>query len=64
MELTELKNIASATIEWLYEVGIHNVEDLRQLGAITAYVRLKQAFPKAVSLNALYGLEGALTNSD
>lgn len=64
MELMELKNIGSATIEWLHEVGIHTVEDLQQIGAITAYMRLKQAFPKAVSLNALYGLEGALTNSD
>lgn len=64
MELSTLKNIGPATIEWLHEVGIHSVEDLQSLGAVGAYIRLKQAFPKAVSLNALWGLEAALTNTD
>ena len=64
MELSTLKNIGSATIEWLHEVSIYTVEDLQQLGVVTAYVRLKRAFPKAVSLNALWGLEAALTHID
>lgn len=64
MELSTLKNIGPATIEWLHEVGIHSFEDLQSLGSVGAYVRLKKAFPKAVSLNALWGLEAALTDAD
>ena len=64
MELNTLKNIGPATIEWLHEVGIQTVEELQQLGAIETYIRLKRAFPKAVSLNALWGLEAALTDTD
>jgi DNA transformation protein len=41
-------------------VGIQTVEDLEALGAAAAYVRLKAAYPHKVSLNALWGLQGAL----
>lgn len=45
---------------WLQDVGIETVEDLEALGAVEAYIRLKTAFPDKVTLNALWGLQGAL----
>ncbi|MCP5143286.1 MAG: TfoX/Sxy family DNA transformation protein [Gammaproteobacteria bacterium] len=40
--------------------GITTVSQLRQLGAVEAYVRTKAVAP-AVSLNLLWGLEAAIT---
>jgi len=58
--LKTLKNVGPKTIGWMQDVGIHTVEDLEALGAAAAYIRLKNAFPHKVSLNALWGLQGAL----
>lgn len=59
-DLIELQNIGPASVRQLREVGIADAADLRKLGAIAAYRRLKHAFPREVSLNMLYALEGAL----
>ena len=40
--------------------GITTVSQLRQLGAVEAYVRTKSVAP-SVSLNLLWGLEAAIT---
>lgn len=45
---------------WLNEVGVETEGDLRRIGAIEAYRRLKHSDPKRVSLNALWGLHAAL----
>lgn len=59
-DLIELKNIGPASVRQLREVGVADAAALRKLGAIAAYRRLKHAFPREVSLNMLYALEGAL----
>ena len=59
--LRSLKNVGPTTIGWMESVGIQTVEDLEALGAAAAYVRMKAAYPHKVSLNALWGLQGALT---
>jgi DNA transformation protein len=59
-DLIELKNIGPASVRQLRAVGIADAAALRKLGAIAAYRRLKHAFPREVSLNMLYALEGAL----
>ncbi|MGD9740236.1 MAG: TfoX/Sxy family protein [Bauldia sp.] len=46
---------------WLREVGVETEADLRSLGAVAAYRRLKHWDPKRVSLNMLYGLHAALS---
>jgi DNA transformation protein len=61
-ELLTIRNIGPKTISWLHAVGIHTQADLEDLGAVEAYKRLKTAFPDKVSLNALYGLQGAILN--
>jgi DNA transformation protein len=44
----------------LTAAGIHNVAQLRKLGAVAAYVAVKHRTSSA-SLNLLWALEGALT---
>lgn len=51
-------------MERLREVGISGIDDLRALGSLNAYLRLKFRFPTFTSLNALYALEGALLDCD
>lgn len=45
---------------WLAEVGCHTLDDVRAVGAVSAYARAKAAFPREVSLNLLWALYGAL----
>lgn len=59
-DLTNLKNIGPASARQLREVGIDNAAALRKIGALSAYRRLKHAFPRQVTLVMLYALEGAL----
>ena len=55
-----LPGIGSVTGGWLEEVGIRTAGELRALGSVEAYRRLKFLLPRRVNLNALYALEGAL----
>ncbi len=59
-DLTTLKNIGPASVRQLRDVGIESAAELRKIGALDAYRRLKHAFPRHVSLLMLYALEGAL----
>jgi DNA transformation protein len=63
-KLSSLRNIGKTSEDRLKEVGIHTVDDLRQVGVIEAYRRLKAAFPDFVSLNALYAMEAGLIDID
>jgi DNA transformation protein len=53
--------IGPVTEQRLVDVGVIDLAALRELGAAQAYRRLKFRFGKAVTLNALYGLEAVLT---
>jgi|SRR5215213_4716533 DNA transformation protein len=55
-----LPGIGPVTQGWLREIGIHTVGELRSMGSVEAYRRLKFMLPRRVSLNALYALEAAL----
>lgn len=63
-DVASLRNVGKVTAQWLHEVGIHSAKTLRELGPVEAYKRLKAAYPKQVSLIALYGLEAALLDID
>ncbi len=56
----KLRNIGPKTMARLAAIDIHDLADLRRLGALAAYRRLKFRFPRDASLNALYALEAAL----
>jgi DNA transformation protein len=55
-----LPGLGPTTASWLKEVAIMNEADLKALGAVAAYLRLKRWNPVLVNLNALWALHGAL----
>lgn len=61
-ELIQLKNLGIATVNILNAIGIHNHEDLKNMGPAEAYVRIKQRGIH-VSKVMLYALQGALDDT-
>ena len=59
-EIAALPNLGPKSQAMLASVGITTLAELRALGAIPAYVRVKASGDNA-SLNLLWALEGALT---
>ena len=55
----KLRNIGPKSAAWLRQVGLRTEDDLRAIGALEAFMRVKRAGFKP-SLNLLYALEGAL----
>ena len=58
-----LPGIGPETLHWLDEAGIPRVGDLRTLGSVEAYRRLKFLGPSRVTVNALCALKAALRDS-
>ncbi len=58
-ELQHLKNLGKTSAQWLHAVGIHSANDLRRLGAVSAY-RAVRARGFRASKVLLYAIEGAL----
>ncbi|BCO25491.1 hypothetical protein MIZ03_0352 [Rhodoferax lithotrophicus] len=58
--VAELPNLGPRSQQMLQAAGINTVAQLRKLGAVAAYARVKRVTP-AASLNLLWALEGALT---
>jgi hypothetical protein len=56
-----LPNLSSVSTQWLAAVGIHTLDDLREVGVITAY-NLVTAHGHNTSLDLLWSLQGALTD--
>lgn len=52
--------IGPVTQSRLEDAGIRTIGDLRSMGSVEVYRRLKFMLPRQVSLNALYALEAAL----
>lgn len=63
-KLTDKPGIGPTTAEWLNEIGLNTFEEIQALGAVETYKHLKRAFPKFVTLNALWGLEAVLNDMD
>ena len=62
MKLRDLKGLGLKSEQCLVEVGISTVEDLRALGAVRAFIKLKNECNTKPSLNFLYALVGAHEN--
>ena len=60
--LTAPRNIGAVSARRLAAVGIAKEEDLRAVGAVAAYRRVKHSEPRHTSLNLLYALEGSCTH--
>ena len=48
----------------LAEAGIHDLDELKELGAVRAYMRVKSLRPKSASLNLLWALAAGLDDRD
>lgn len=59
----KLWNLGPKSCQWLQAIGIDNVEELRQVGAIAAY-ELVRAHQPEVSLNLLWALAAGLEDRD
>lgn len=59
--LAQLRNLGPASAAMLLDAGIRTPTQLRQLGAVRAFDRVRQRNPKA-SLNLLWAIEGALSD--
>lgn len=55
-----LPNLGSYMTRCLAEIDVHSAGDLRSLGAVEAYARLKFRFGREMSLNALWAMDAAL----
>lgn len=53
-------NLGPTSAGWLREIGVTTLDELREMGAVTAYCLAKARHEQA-SLNLLYALHGALT---
>lgn len=60
MNLSDLPNFGPKSQQMLAQAGIHTIEQLRELGAVRAYVQVKRA-GTSISLNLLWAMEGALS---
>lgn len=58
--IADLPNFGPKSQQMLEQAGIKTVEQLRELGAVRAYLQVKRSGGNA-SLNLLWALEGALT---
>lgn len=54
----KLQNIGPKSAAWLRQVGVRSLEDLKRLGAVGAFLKVKKAGFRP-SLNLLYALAGA-----
>lgn len=61
-ELAKLKNLGAASINILHAVGINSYDDLKSIGAVEAYLRIKRRNIH-VSRVMLYALQGALMDT-
>ncbi|MEM9657669.1 MAG: TfoX/Sxy family protein [Planctomycetota bacterium] len=62
-QLHSLRNVGPASAAWLAAVGVGSLADLRRIGSVAAYARVRRVRPQA-SRNLLWALEGALRNCD
>ena len=58
--IRELKGLGPKSAQWLAEIGVHTDADLRALGSLQAWHRLRFIRGSHVTLNALYAMEAAL----
>jgi DNA transformation protein len=54
-------NIGKVGQQWLNNIGIYTVADLREVGVAEAFIKIRLHEPRA-NMNFLYSLWGALEN--
>ena len=59
-----MKGIGPKSEKCLYEIGIKTPEELKKVGAVRAFIKLRNECSIKPSLNFLYALVGALEGQD
>ena len=57
----KIRNVGPKSAAWLRQVGVRTQEDLKRLGPVEAFMKVKRAGFRP-SLNLLYALAGAIEN--
>ena len=61
--LTKIKNFGPKSTKWLADIGVKNLADLEDMGAVGAYQKMKEkGYP--ATLNMLWAIEAALRGMD
>ena len=55
-----MRNLGPKSAMMLAEAGIRNVDELREIGAVKAYARVKQMRSRGASLNLLWSMAAGL----
>ena len=61
-ELSKLKGLGPKSEKCLNEIGIHTKEQLKDIGAVRAFIKLKDECGTNPTMNFLYAMVGALEN--
>ena len=64
MKIFEMRNLGTASAKNLAKAGIDTPAQLHKMGAVDTYLALKFFVGSHVTLNFLWGIEGALTDKD
>jgi len=59
-ELSKLKGLGSKSEKCLNEIGIYTLDDLKSIGPVRAFIKLKAECGINPSLNFLYAMVGAI----
>jgi DNA transformation protein len=62
--ISQMRNLGPIMERRLRDIGIENDDDLRAMGAVEAYRRLRFVFGREVSIIALYAMAAALRDCD
>ena len=62
--IESLRNLGGYMARCLADIGVLTTQDLRSMGAVEAYARLKFQFGRGISLNALWAMDAALADID
>ncbi|CAN7156940.1 TfoX/Sxy family DNA transformation protein [Rhizobium sp. LjRoot254] len=59
-----MRNLGPKSETWLAEIDIHTLDDLRAIGAVEAYARLRFRFGREITRNMLHSMAAAIADID
>ncbi|MFN0192310.1 MAG: TfoX/Sxy family DNA transformation protein [Aestuariivirga sp.] len=62
--ISTLRNLGPKSAMVLMQCGVRTIDELKELGAVKAFVRARALRPKKVSLNLLWAIAAGLEDRD
>jgi DNA transformation protein len=62
--ISNLRNLGPRVEEYMAKAGIYSAEELRVIGYLQGYLRVRALQPKIMNRMALYAIYGALSDQD